>query len=313
MRKMMRRLATVCTALLAAFTFGCGVSVEVPPAHVGKLSTSSGLQKGIIPPSKLRLEGMCFTCDSLVVVEASDFPVKETMVVFIPQDKLNLTVEVRGTVSITSDDANVERIFSRVSAVETKEERVKLIPIETVYKVYGEPVVREAVRSLITQYNIMTVMQNRDRISQELTKLVQEKLSASPLTVLQFGLADVQPPPVIVAAQEAAKEREIAIDQAEANKQVSLKEAEAALAVAIKQQQVDLKEAETEVLVNMKLAEGVSPAFIAQRSLKVLNVLAQSENKVFFLPMEAMSNPAIIMGTMNDGFSQKRAVAKEKN
>lgn len=300
----------VCVGLLL-FICACGHPVEVPPAHVGKLSTPSGLQEGIIPPSKIKLDTWCVTCDSLILVEASDHPIKESMEIFMPKDKLNLLVEVRGTVSITAEEENVEKVFARVSAEATDDERVRLIQIETVYVVYGEPVIREAVRSVVINYEIAQVMQNRDAISQELTGIVREKLKASPLTVPQFGLADIQPPKVIVAAQEAAKEREIAIDRAEADKQVKLKEAEANLAVAFKQQEVDLKEAETQVLVDKKLAEGVSPAFIAQRSLKVLEILAASENKVFFLPTEAMQNPAIIMGSVNEGFNLRRATKTE--
>ncbi|MBI2055756.1 MAG: hypothetical protein HYT37_00025 [Candidatus Sungbacteria bacterium] len=296
--------------LVVFFLTACGDPVEVPPAHVGKLSTPSGLQEGIIPPSKLRLDSFCITCDSLILVEASDYPIKEVMPIFIPKDTLNLTVEVRGTVSISAEEQNVEKVFDRVSAESTNNERVKVIQIETVYAVYGQPVVREVARSIVTQYDIAHILQNRDAISAEITNAVREKLKDSPLTLPQFGLADIQPPPVIVAAQEAAKEREIAINRAEAEKQIKLKEAEAAYEVAIKQQQVDLKEAETQVLVEKKLAESVSTAFVTQRSLKVLEQLANSENKVFFLPTEAMKNPAIMMGIVNDGFAPKKTVVE---
>ena len=308
----MRTIRNLVLLVMATlFVSACGHPVEVPPAHVGKLSTPSGLQEGIIPPSKLRLSHFCITCDSLILVEASDHPIKESMEIFMPKDTLNLRVEVRGTIAISPEEENVEKVFARVSAEATPDDRVRIIQIETVYAVYGEPVIREAVRSIITNYQIAQVMQNRDEISQELTKVVREKLKASPLTIPQFGLADIQPPKVIVAAQEAAKEREIAIDRAEADKQVRLKEAEGALAVAVKQQQVDLKEAETQVLVDKKLSEGVSPAFIAQRSLKVLEKLATSDNKVFFMPMEAMNNPAIIMGTVNESFNLRRVTKQD--
>jgi hypothetical protein len=103
----------------------------------------------------------------------------------------------------------------------------------------------------------------------------------------------------VVVAQESAKKREIAIKEAENEKQVSLKKAEAALEVAFKQQQVDLKEAETQVLVNLKLSEGVNDAFVTQRALKVLASLAENPNTVFFLPMEAMKNPSMMMGAFN--------------
>ena len=282
---------------------GCGGPVvEIPPAHVAKKSTPSGLQEGIIPPSKIRLDKFCRICDSLIIAEASDHGVKETMTIFMPQDKLNMKVDVRGVFSISSNEANVEKIFARISA-EPISKRVSLISMNKVYNTYGAPVVREAVRTVMTKYTIMQVMENRDAISQELAKMVRQRLAATPISVIRFGLADVQPPEVIVKAQEEATKREIEIRRAEADKMVKLKEAEAALEVAKKQQEVDLKEAETQVLVAKKLAEGVSPAWIAQRGLKVLESLKDG-NHVIVLPTTAFQNPAVMLGAMNSAFSK---------
>jgi regulator of protease activity HflC (stomatin/prohibitin superfamily) len=169
-----------------------------------------------------------------------------------------------------------------------------------VYATYAQPVIREAVRSVITQYNIEQIMENRDAVSQKLTQIVREKLKSTPIQIIRFGLANVQPPQVIVDAQEAAKKREIDIQQAEADKLVKIKEAEGRLEIAKKQQQVDLYEAETQVLVQKKLDKGVTPAYIAQRGLKALELLAQSNNKVILLPTEALTNPAIMVGVMQE-------------
>lgn len=286
-------------ALLATLVaVGCGQAVEVPVAHVGKVSTASGLQQGIIQPSRFRLDACMSNCDALILVEASDHGIKEVMQVFMPRDTLNLTVEVRGTVSISADEKNVEKIFKRMPAQEGKDtgDQIRTIKMNAVYATYGEPIIREAVRSAITKYSIVEVTANRERISQELLVLVKERLKSTPLDLREFGLADLQPPKVIVDAQEAAATREIAIQQAEADKQVRLKQAEGNLAVALKQQEVDLKVAETQVLVDKKLASGVSSAFIAQRSLVVLEQMAKSPNKVFIVPNDVFRNPALLMG-----------------
>lgn len=302
----MRKLLAL-VLLSSPFLVACGTSVEVLPAHVGKLSTKSGLQAGIIQPSKLRLSDMCRTCDSLILAEASDFAIMESMPIFMQKDTLNLKVEVRGTVAISSDEANVEKVFARIPSTPVEgSSRVSKISMQTVYVTYAQPVIRETTRTVITKYDIKYVMENRDAIGEEIWQAVRERLKATPITMVRFGLADVQPPPVIVEAQEKAKSREIAINQAEADKQVALKVAEAAYEVAIKQQQVDLKEAQTQVLVEQKLSEGVNQAFVAQRSLRVLEQLAKSDNKVFFLPLEAFTNPALLLGTVGEGFTQKK-------
>lgn len=294
--------------LIAAIPFALalfGTAVEIPPAHVGKLSTKNGLQQGIIPPSKIRLSNLCITCDNLILAEASDYPMRESLIIYMPKDQLNLKVDLRGIVTISSGEENINQIFDRVTAKPTASQRVKSIPLASVYSIYAQPIIREVVRSALTKYSIAQVMENRSQVSAELTKIIRDKLAITPISIKQLGLADVQPPEVIVKAREAAKEREIAIQRAEADKQVKLKEAEAALEVAKKQQQVDLKEAETQVLVNQKLAEGVNQAFVTQRWLKVMDQLSRnSEGKVIILPFEAIKNPSLMMGVSNQALSE---------
>lgn len=279
----------------------CGDPVEVPPAYVGKMSTQNGLQDDIIPPSKFRLDDFCLNCDNLILAEASDYGVKETMQIFMPKDNLNLTVEVRGTFSVSNDKETMNRIFDRIPAEATNHERVKVIRMQRIYGTYAEPIIREVVRSVVTQYTIEEIMSQREAVGQRLAHEVATKLKPTPISVNFFGLADIQPPRIIVAAQEAAKQRNIDIEKAQADKMVKLTEAEAALEVAKKQREIDLYEADTQVQVEKKLAESVSQAFVTQRALKTLDALAKSDNKVVFLPMEAMSNPAMLLGPMQHG------------
>jgi len=304
--------STLFLLVVGLFLSGCGQTVEVPPAHIGKLSTGSGLQEGIIQPSKIRLDAEIGKYQSLILAEASDHSFKESMLTFMPKDKLNLTVEVRGTLAVSPNEANIEKVFARLAPSKTDNSRVSRIDMDDIYKVYGEPLIREVSRTVVTKYTIDEVMQNRDAISAELEKVLSASLKDTPLTLRRVGLADIQPPTVIIDAQETAKKREIEIQKAEAEKQIKLHEAEAALEVAIKQQQVDLKEAETQVLVEKKLAEGVNQAFIAQRGLKILEAMATSPNKVFFMPQEALANPTLVLGSMNNAFSDGGALNRSR-
>lgn len=296
---MKRSILFLFAALTTFMLVGCGDAVEVPPAYVGKLSTESGLQEGIISPSKLRLEGMCRVCDSLILAEASDFETKESMKIFMPKDQLNLSVDVRGVYSISAEQANVEKIFARIPAQKSNgSSRVSFIPMSKVYQTYAKQAIRNATRTVITRYQILQIMENREAIGIELAGVVRKALSSTPITITQFGLADIQPPKVVVDAQESRKKKEIEIEEAKADKRVRLTTAEGDLEVAKKQRQVDLQEAGTQVLVAKQLAKGVSAAWLKQRALKVLEKMTQSPNKVFFLPMEAMKNPALLLGGM---------------
>lgn len=299
-RKFKAVLLIAAMLLMSVALTGCGEMVEIPPAHVGKMSTGAGLQEGTLPPSKIRINrGGCpfSACDGIILVETSDQAIKEEIVLFMPQDKLNLTVEIRGTISIAP--AAAEAVFSRITADPTGQEHVSLIKITKVYLAYAQPIIKEQVRQVVASYTIAEVMENRERISHEMAQKVSAALKGTPITVANFGFANVQPPQVIIDAEQSAKQREIAVKQAEADKLVALKQAEAALEVARKQQEVDLLEAETQVLVNKKLAEGVNNAFIAQRGLGVLEELAKSDNHLIIIPQEAFGNPTLLLGAMN--------------
>lgn len=274
-------------SLAAAAILGltaCGEPVEVPPAHVGKILTADGFRKDTLPPSKFRLDP-CFTlCDKLVVVEAADFAAKETMKLFMPKDQLNLDIEVRGVFAIENNAETVNKVFDRISALE-QSKYLSVIPMAKVYETYATQVIRETVRSIMTEYTIQQVMESREAIGQRLLQEIRGKLAASPIQAVQFGLADIQPPEVIVKAKEVAASREIAIQQEEANKQIELKKAEAAIEIAEKDKIVRLKKAEAILAENQKVAESVNEKYLMYRYLEVLEEAAKSDSTIFF-PLE---------------------------
>ena len=296
-RTMKMLLSATAIAAMTALS-GCGETVEIPSGYVGKLSTADGLSEGIIQPSKLRLSTFCLTCDSVILAQATDETYKEQMKIFIPQDQLNLSVDVRTIVSISSDQANVEKVFARSQPQKTENSRVSVIPQEGIYVKYAQPVIREAVRTLFARHNIEYIMNNREKIKAEVRKILLTKFASSPLTLIDFTLADIQPPEVIVAKQEQKKQREIEVERAEADKLVRLAEAQGNLEVAKKQQEIDLLEAETQAKVEKVLADAVSEAFVTQRALRILDTMAASPNKVFFMPQEAFVNPEMLLGAM---------------
>lgn len=294
------------TVAVSASLVSCGKLVDVPPAHVGKVKLASGIQDELKYPSTFRLPPALTVRNELILVETSHFAIEENIKLFMPEDKLNLTFDVRGTLFISPDQS--AEIFEKITARRSNENsRVSLISANDVYSIYGKQLVRSKVRTIMSEYSIEDVMNKRSEINDQLAKEISGLFTSKkyPLGVIQFGLADIQYPPVIVQAQELAKEREVAIATAEAQKMVSLKEAEAALEVARKQQEIDLVEAETQVLVENKMSEAVSDAFVTQRSLKILDKMADNSSKTFILPMEAFQKPEMLIGIYNKMFNEK--------
>ncbi len=282
------------TLLSACF----GETVEVPPAHVGKISGKGGLQEKVISPSKTRLSNICLVCDNLVLVEAADYPKEEEMTLYM-KDKLNLVFDVRGTFATSTESDDLEMIYARISPMPTRNDRVMKIDSNRIYETYGQQVVRSRVRSVMSKYTTEEVLGNHEAVSKEVSEEVRKALVGTPIKVVNFGLAGVQPPAVVKDAEEKRKRREIEIAEAEADEQVKIRKAQADLEVAKLQQAVELKQAETDVMVQMKLQEGFNQSFVMRRGLAVLQELAKSNNKVVFLPTEALSNPAVMIGAMN--------------
>jgi regulator of protease activity HflC (stomatin/prohibitin superfamily) len=293
-------------ALISALSGCFGEVVEVPTAHRGKITTVTGLAENVLTPSKVRLSSLCIVCDNLIIAEVADYSAKEKMSLFMPKDRLDLVFEVRGTFATSDSQADLNMIFDRVSPV-TVTNRVSKITSNTIYHTYAQQIIRDRVRAVIAKYDIATVMENRESIGIELRDAVQEGLKGRPIKVLNFGLAHMQPPAVVIAGEETRKKREIEINEAEAKKKIRLKEAEADLEVAISKQAIELKEAETQVLVEQKLKEGFSEAYVAQRALKILEKMAASDNKVIYLPTEALKNPSVMIGSLNDSLRQQKS------
>lgn len=277
---------------LLVLTKACGSKVEVPPAHIGKVLTKNGYSPESIKPSKFRLEPCWAYCDRLVLLEVSDSSLVERLPVFMPKDKLNLAVDIRGTFSIPSDGKTTDALFDRVTADGTG--TVTKIDAKKVYLIYGQQAVRGIVRSEITKYTIQDVLQNRESIGQNIHAAIAKKLKETntPMVISRFELADVQPPKVIVAAQQAAKEREIDIQKAEADAQVDLVKAERELEVAKKNRLVEREKAEAIAEQNRIAAKSITPEVLAYKkletALEVYKALAASGNTII-IPADSSS------------------------
>jgi regulator of protease activity HflC (stomatin/prohibitin superfamily)/predicted small lipoprotein YifL len=271
------KLRTILIMLTALTTLtACGEKVEVPPAHVGKILTSEGYREQTVMPSKFRLPACLTYCDKLITLETSDKGIKETMQLFMPKDQLNMTFDIRATVSISNNDSIVNKIFDRVVAGEDDH-----ISIDEVYEIYAKQKFRSITRSILSNYKINQIAENREAVEQKLFDGLVEALKPTPIKVLQIGLADVQFPSVIVKAKETAKEREVAIQQAEAEKLVALTKAEGELELAKKDRLVRLEKALTIKEENELTAKSVTEKYLKYKQLEVMEAIAKSGSAIY--------------------------------
>jgi len=280
---------------------GCfwGEKVEVPPASVGMVLGKNGYQGDIVPPSRFRLSPCFFNCDKLVVIEAGDAGMKEAMTVLMPEDNLDLGIDVRFTLALSEDRNQILSVFDRV--VPTRLESGGFgTTLAQIYTVYGQSVVRNTVRSTLSEYSISEIAANQSAVSERLRQEVSEDLKKTPLEIKQFGLADIRFPAIITQAREAAQSRKIDIERAEADAQVKIREAQARLEVARAEREADLLEAETVAEANQILANGVTPELLEYRKWQVIEKMAANKNSVFF-PVEMSNSLGLENRVFNEG------------
>ena len=265
-------------SMLAVSLAACGSKVEVPAAHVAKIMTKDGYKADTIGTSKFRLDLCWAYCDKLVLLDASDQAVSEKMELFMPEDKLNMTFDLRLTMIINPN--KYEELFARIPPVD--QDGVDVISWNKAYVTYAQQIVRAEAREFLSDFTIAEIASSRETInaqlSQRLTKSINEK---TPFQVRYVGLADIQYPKIIVEAQENAAERREKVQQEEAQLQISKVQLERQLQEQQLQRKVDVEKAMAEAEVARIQSQSLTSAYIRYRELQILEKLAESDNKVF--------------------------------
>ena len=257
-------VGAVVAALLALVL--AGERVEIPPAHVGKIMTKDGYQEALIPTSKFRLSPCWAYCDRLVMLDVADKAYQENLSIFIPEDKLNLDVSVRATLSI--NPKKTAELFNTISPTDGRGS-TSIIANEQVYRTYASQIIQAEVREYLSQYSISQIASSNEKINADLGvrlgKAIEER---TPFAVRHVGITNLKYPDIITKAQEAAAERREAIQQEEAQTQVSAARLERELREARLQRAIEKEKAETEALAQATLAASVDSRVLELRKLE---------------------------------------------
>jgi regulator of protease activity HflC (stomatin/prohibitin superfamily)/predicted small lipoprotein YifL len=275
--KMKFRNALV-VSTLALSLVACGSKVEVPAAHVAKIMTKDGYKADTIGTSKFRLDWCWAYCDKLVLLDASDQAVSEKMELFMPEDKLNMTFDLRLTMIINPN--KYEELFARIPPVD--QSGIDVISWNKAYITYAQQIVRAEAREFLSGFTIAEIASSREAINAQLSERLTKSInSKTPFQVRYVGLADIQYPKIIVEAQENAAERREQIQQEEAQLQISKVQLERQLQEQQLQRMVDVERALAEAEVDRIKSQSLTPQYMKYRELQILEKLATSENKVF--------------------------------
>lgn len=290
LKKLVKFTAVVATAL--ALT-ACGESVQVPPAHVGKIMGRDGYQANLIPTSQFRLP-WCFTyCDKLVLLDVSDKSNYERLSIFIPEDKLNLGVEIRTTLSVSPK--RTEELFSSRSPTKV-DGSVYLINGDDIYRTYAAQIIQAEAREYLSTMSIAEIASSNEKVNADLRQRISKALTArTPFDVRYVGLTKIEYPKIITDAQEAAAERREAIQTEESQLKIAKIRLERELEEARLRRAIEIEKAETEAAAQRKLAESVDPRVLELRKLEIQRTIAEKWNGALPVTMMGDAIPMVNM------------------
>lgn len=275
----MKFIKSLAGIVLALSLVACGQKVEVPPASIGKIMTSQGYQKGVIPTSKFRLDSCMNYCDKLVLLDVSDKSVTENLVLFMPEDKLNMQVGVKAT--LTVDPKKSENLFATLPPTQA-EDSVASISWESIYKTYAQQIIVAETREYLSKYNIPHLASNLEAVSTELRKHLTKQIeSQTPFKVRHVGLVNVQYPKIITDAQENAAERREQVQSEEAQLEISKVKLQRQLQEAQLQRQIDLEEAEGKAAAQRLQQNTISAAVVEMYKAETDRIKWQKWNGTF--------------------------------
>lgn len=262
----MRALKLIGAVLALVTLAACGDRVEVPPAHMGKIMTKDGYQEAIIPPSKFRLP-MCWAyCDKLVLLDASDRAKQEHLVIFMPEDKLNLELTIQVTMSL--DPQRASSLFGTVAPTDGNA-AVALIEWDKVYQTYAQQIVMTETREYLSKFSIAQVASSLEKVNSDLRDILAKRISErTPFSARYVGITAIKYPDIITKAQENAAQRREQIQQEEAQLQISKVSLERELQEARLQRQIELERARTEAEAQRVQREVVDARVLELRRLE---------------------------------------------
>jgi regulator of protease activity HflC (stomatin/prohibitin superfamily) len=265
-------------AVFAILGLSIGCTSQVPPAHLGKVLTSSGYSPDVYPPSRVTVWGR----DTLILLETGT-QVKTERVKVIMKDKLTLTADVKFRTRISGDKNTINSMFNDIVP---ENERVSL---DKVYGTYGRMLVRNKGRETLSNYTVEDVHKNYARISSEIHSSLTKAFAGVPLEISDVALGNIKYPAVVTAAVEKAAERKMAIEQEKNQSAIDMVKKQNAEKLAQADYRIEMIKAKTLRDANKTIGAGVTPMLIQYKALEVQAKMAENKNAIF-MPYDALGS-----------------------
>ena len=279
----MKKLGIIFTLVTSLTLTACGYE-QIPPAHKGKILDTSGFKPDVLEPSREWIGWK----ERLVLIETGTKTIKEPLTVLL-DDRLEVGFDVRGRVRIDGSDKVINAMFNDI----TFEPGQNTLTTATVYLTYGQMLIRDKARNVLSKYTVDDVHKNRTQITTELQTVLYEAFKAIPLTLSDVALGEVKFPKVVTDAVAVQKERQLEIETERNKVKIELEKKKGQEQVAQADYRIKMMEAKRIRDYNKMIADGITPELLKLRALEVQEELAKrkgNNDTTVFMPYNAMES-----------------------
>lgn len=263
-------------ALLVILLQACSWKT-IPPANVGKILTTSGYNEDVLPPGKYTLWGR----DRMITLDTSTNVYTESVTVKM-KDKLELTADVKFRARIGGGAQSINAMFNDVQAGEDSH-----IGFTELCVVYGQMVVRNVAREVLSPYNVDDVHLNYSRLSEELGAALVTALEGTPIEVSDVAIGNIDYPSVVTEAINIAEQRRLQIEAEQAQAEIDQVKRTNDQILAELEYEVEMTRARTIRDANNTISEGLTPPILELRRIEAITAMTENKSAVF-LPFESM-------------------------
>ena len=273
-------------AAIAVLTL-TGCNELVPGGTKGKILGKNGWQPEVYPPSKVWVDTFTFNPEKLFFIETTTQKFSQPITVLL-KDKLSINAEIVFRGRVTENEKVINGLFNDMPMNDN------IVTTSEVYETYGKMVVLNTAREVISKYDVDEVNTNYARITTELYNAISPKLVGLPIDISDVTIGNIQYPPIVTAAIEAAKERRMAIEKEEAQVQIELTKKAGQEEIAKADYAIKMLEAKRIRDYNEMTAKGITPELLKLRELELRQIELEKWNGV--LPTTLMNGdvPVII-------------------
>jgi len=240
--------------------FGC--SEQVPPGYVGVVMTPNGIEGDILPPGN----HLCWGRDKMLMIDMSEVQRTEPLSILCKDDlNFKFDLKVRATLGDINNKDEMRDLLRRAGAYINKQ---GLLPFAKLYEIYVKAPARTVARRVVSKYDTTQIRDNRAAIEEEIRREVLRETAGTPIKITYITTSNFDYPPVITAAVEKKREREIQVEEERATQALKLLRIKNRKALAEEAISVRAKEAEAEAVYNNILGKSLTREYLTLRSIE---------------------------------------------